>query len=127
MRVTRFELDGEDVRTHVNDQPAWGPFEEYDGQPLRDVSLTVHGEYPRAELQLVHIAAGGHFVMHASPDLAVCQVIRGRGTLRLPDGHELTYEGPELYVFEPGTLHEWDDITADTLLATTLVREPDQA
>jgi quercetin dioxygenase-like cupin family protein len=126
MRVTRFELDGDQVRTHIAEQPDWKPFDTYDGEPLRDVTLTEVHEVARAEVQLVHIAAGGHFVMHTSPDLAFCHIVRGSGTLRLPDGSELTYEGPELYLFEPGTLHEWDQITADTLLAVCLVREPDR-
>lgn len=127
MRVTVFELDGDDVRTRVTDTPAWQPFEEWEGQALTDVSLVVLQEVPRAELQQVLIGAGGHFVMHTSPDLAWCQIVRGRGVLALPDGTELPYEGPELYVFEPGTLHEWKDVTEDTLLTTVLIRRPGEA
>lgn len=126
MRMTRFTLDGDAVRADVQAAAAWEPFETYEGEPLRGVSRASLDRVPRAEIEYVRIAAGGHFVMHTSPDLAFCQVIHGRGVLRLPDGTELTYEGPELYVFHPGTWHEWDGITEDTLLSNCLVHDPQQ-
>ncbi len=126
MKVTVFELDGDNVVTRVTDTPPWRPFEEFDGQPLMGVELVELHQVPRAELQQVVIRAGGHFAMHTSPDLAWCQIVRGRGVLVLPDGSELPYEGPELFLFAPGTLHEWRDITEDTLLTTALIRRPDE-
>jgi quercetin dioxygenase-like cupin family protein len=77
---------------------------------------------PLGEIQLVEIAAGGYFAMHASPDIAFCQVVRGRGKLGLPGGTEISYEAPELYVFHPGALHDWHDVEEDTLLSVCLVR-----
>ena len=121
MRVTQFTDHDGQVRADVSDVPGWQPFEEYDGKPLQGVSLVELGRSGGAELQLVRIAAGGHFAMHASPALAYCQIVAGAGTLRLPDGRELTYAGPELYVFHPHTLHEWVAVTADTLLSVCLV------
>ncbi|MTV26275.1 hypothetical protein FTX61_12760 [Nitriliruptoraceae bacterium ZYF776] len=126
MRMTRFVLDGDDVRAEVQDAPPWEATPTFDGQDLRGVSTAPLDEVPRAEIQYVRIEAGGHFVMHTSPDLAFCQVIHGRGLLRLPDGTELAYEGPELFVFHPGSLHEWDRIEEDTLLSNCLVRSPQQ-
>jgi quercetin dioxygenase-like cupin family protein len=127
MRVTTFtEHDGA-VETTVAATPSWQPFEQYDGKPLRGVGLVELGRTAEAEMQLVRIAAGGHFAMHASPDIAFCQVVEGAGTLRLPGGRELAYEGPELYVFHPHTLHEWVDITADTLLSVCLVTSAGKA
>ncbi|MGH2751654.1 MAG: hypothetical protein ACRDK3_12395 [Actinomycetota bacterium] len=81
-------------------------------------------QVPNAELQLVRIRSGGHFVMHTSPDVAYCQIIKGRGTLVLPEEHTISYSGPELYVFMPGTLHEWRDIEEETLLSVCLVKQP---
>jgi quercetin dioxygenase-like cupin family protein len=79
---------------------------------------------PRGALiQLVEIAAGGSFAMHSSPDVAFCQMVRGRGTLGLPDGRELEYAAAELYVFLPGTLHDWHNVEDDTLLSVCLVRQ----
>jgi quercetin dioxygenase-like cupin family protein len=121
MRVTTFTEHNGTVETTVDQAPSWQPFEQFDGKPLDGVGLVELGRTAEAELQLVRIAAGGHFAMHSSPDIAFCQVVEGAGTLRLPDGRELAYEGPELYVFHPHTLHEWADVTADTRLSVCLV------
>ncbi len=122
MRTTVFRLkDG--VVYDVKDTPEWEPFEEYDGKPLDQVSLVDLLPVPGGEIQLVEIKASGSFAMHSSPDVAFCQVVRGRGRLGLPDGTELAYEGPELYVFLPGTEHDWRTITEDTLLSVCLVRQ----
>lgn len=103
--------------------PLWQPFEEYDGKPLERVRIQDLLEPPGAIVQLVEIAAGGSFAMHSSPDVAFCQIVRGRGKLGLPDGRELAYEGPELYVFQPDTLHDWHEVVEDTLLSVCLVRQ----
>jgi quercetin dioxygenase-like cupin family protein len=124
MRTTVFEERSGVVVTDVREEPRWEPFEEYDGKPLRGVRVENLMEPQGALIQLVEIAAGGHFAMHSSPDVAFCQIVRGRGRLGLPDGRELDYEAPELYVFLPGTLHDWHDVEEDTLLSVCLVRQP---
>ncbi|MGH9243751.1 MAG: hypothetical protein ACRD29_05420 [Acidimicrobiales bacterium] len=124
MRVTIFGTADGGVTAAVTAEPLWRPFDEYDGKPLRGVRLVEVRSLTHGDVQLVHIAAGGHFAMHTSPDAALCQIVRGRGRLGLPDGTELAYEGPELYVFLPGSLHDWHDVEEDTLLAVCLVREP---
>jgi quercetin dioxygenase-like cupin family protein len=123
MRTTVFELRSGAVVTDVRDEPDWQPFEEYDGKPLERVRVQDLIEPPGALIQLVEIAAGGSFAMHSSPDVAFCQIIRGRGMLGLPDGRELEYRGPELCVFLPGTLHDWRAVEEDTLLSVCLVRQ----
>lgn len=124
MRVTIFERDGEAVRADVREEPPWQPFAQWQGQPLTGVHRVDLLRLPRAELQQVHLRAGGHFVMHTSPELAFCQIVYGRGVLALPDGARLPYQGPELYVFQPGTLHEWTEIAQDTLLSVCLLHRP---
>lgn len=123
MRTTIFDVDKDRVAARVDESPSWQPFEEYDGKPLKGVRLVEVIEFPGGESQLVEIAAGGHFAMHTSPDVAHCQIVRGKGRLGLPDGREINYEGPELYVFTPGSLHDWHDIEEDTLLSVCLVRQ----
>jgi quercetin dioxygenase-like cupin family protein len=123
MRATIFELHAGSVVTNVQDEPDWQPFEEYDGTPLERVRVQDLSEPRGALVQLVEIGAGGSFAMHSSPDVAFCQVVRGRGQLGLPDGRELEYRAPELYVFLPGTLHDWHDVEEDTLLSVCLVRQ----
>jgi quercetin dioxygenase-like cupin family protein len=123
MRTTIFDLDDGSVEAHVEEPPRWEPLPEYDGKPLAGVRVRDLIEPPGGLVQLVEIAAGGHFAMHSSPDVAFCQVVRGRGRLGLPGGREVVYEGPELYVFLPGTLHDWHAIAEDTLLSVCLVRQ----
>ena len=123
MRQTLFELHAGAVEPDVRPEPDWQAFDEYDGEPLKRVRVQDLLEPAGALIQLVEIAAGGSFAMHSSPDVAFCQVVRGRGKLGLPDGRELSYEGPELYVFLPGTLHDWHDVEKDTLLSVCLVRQ----
>lgn len=122
MRVTEFVVEADQVRADVSREPAWKTFAEVDGQPLTDVDLAELGEVPGAEFQLVRLRAGGYFAMHTSPETAFCQIIEGAGTLGLPDGRGVNYNGPELFIFNPGTLHEWRDVTEDTLLSVCLVR-----
>jgi quercetin dioxygenase-like cupin family protein len=122
MRVTTFTAEGDRTGVAASPAPAWAPFDEYDGKPLQGVRLEVVERLALGEIQLVEIAAGGHFAMHTSPDVAFCQVVRGRGKLGLPGGVEVAYQGPELYVFHPGSLHDWHDVEETTLLSVCLVR-----
>jgi len=124
MRTTIFEIEGSQVALRRRETLDWEPFDEYDGQPLKAVELIELEQVPNAELQLVRIRTGGHFLMHTSPDVAYCQIIEGRGTLNLPGERTVSYAGPELYVFMPGSLHEWRDIEEDTLLSVCLVKQP---
>jgi quercetin dioxygenase-like cupin family protein len=123
MRTTIFEVRRGSVVTEVEESPRWQPFDDYEGKPLERVRVRDLAEPPGGLIQLVEISAGGHFAMHSSPDVAFCQVVRGRGKVGLPDGRELDYEGPELYVFLPETLHDWHAIEEDTLLSVCLVRQ----
>jgi quercetin dioxygenase-like cupin family protein len=121
VQTTIFTLVGDRIDTTVNATPEWKPFDEFEGKPLYRVRLVELLTASSAEVQLVEIAAGGRFAMHSSPKMAFCQVVRGKGKLGLPDGRELAYEGPELYVFLPNTLHDWHDIERDTLLSVCLI------
>jgi quercetin dioxygenase-like cupin family protein len=127
VRTTVYSTAGSQVIPTVVEEPAWEPFSAYDGQPLRGVRRTDIDVGQRTQVQLNEIAAGGRFVMHASPDLAFCQIVRGKGKLGLPDGREIPYEGPELYVFLPNALHDWHDIEEDTLLAVCLAENAPRA
>lgn len=120
MRTTVFRLG---VVPDVEQTPRWVPFEEYAGKALDRVSRVDLVEVPGGQIQLVEIKAGGAFAMHSSSDVAFCQVVRGRGRLGLPDGTDLDYAGPELYVFLPDTEHGWHTIAEDTLLSVCLVKQ----
>jgi quercetin dioxygenase-like cupin family protein len=122
MKTTVFELHDGAVQLRRVERQEWTPRAEYEGKALervRDVDVLALGQ---ASMQLVEIAAGGSFAMHSSPDVAFCQIVRGRGTLGLPGGRELGYEAPELYVFLPDTAHDWHGVEEDTLLSVCIVR-----
>lgn len=121
MRTTYFFANNGAVRPDVTDDPALSPLEEFDGRPLQGVRSIDLQQVRGLQPQIVEIAAGGHFAMHSSPDVAFCQVVRGAGMLGLPDGRALRYRAPELYVFLPNTEHDWHDITEDTLLSVCLI------
>jgi quercetin dioxygenase-like cupin family protein len=123
LRTTSFTAGADGVVAAVTDRPAWQPLEVYDEKPLQGVRLFEIDEVAGAEFQMVEITAGGHFAMHTSPDVAFCQIVRGRGKLGLPDDREVEYRGPELYIFHPGSLHDWHDIEEDTLLSVCLIRQ----
>ncbi|HUG48008.1 MAG TPA: hypothetical protein VMP67_06305 [Candidatus Limnocylindria bacterium] len=121
MRVSIFsDADGATVADVLAD-PDLGLLADWQGQPLSLVRMASILRSGDIEVQVVQIAAGGHFVMHSSPQVAFCQVVRGRGQLGLPDGTSIPYSGPELYVFLPNSLHDWHDISEDTLLSVCLV------
>ena len=121
MRTVVVTVDGDEVVPTVTAEPPFEPMTEWEGEPLDRVAL--HGIERRGEveLQLVRIAAGGRFAMHASPKLAFCHVVHGAGRLGLPEGRSLAYRGPETFVFHPGSLHDWHDITEDTLMAVAIM------
>ncbi len=121
MRVTTFAPDREAGVVVSCDEPSWHPFTEFAGQPLERVELAELLQTAGSAMQLVHIRAGGSFAMHTGPELAFCQIVHGRGKLGLEGGRELEYQGPELYIFAPGALHDWHGIEEDTLLAVCLV------
>ena len=81
-------------------------------------------ESANGTMLLIRMRAPGGYPMHAGGDFAFCQVVEGRGKVGLPDGRTVSFNGPELYIFEPGTTHDWHDITEDTLLAICLVKAP---
>ncbi|HET7727640.1 MAG TPA: hypothetical protein VFK54_09965 [Candidatus Limnocylindrales bacterium] len=124
MRVTLFtDVDGQ---TAVDARPdaVLEPMADWQGTPLSGVRWQRIHEDRTLDIQLVEIAAGGQFVMHSSPSVAFCQIVRGRGALGLPDGTSVPYAGPELFVFLPNSRHDWHDIAEDTLLAVCLVAQP---
>ena len=126
MRTTIVTLSAAGVPVPVVDpEPTFSAFEEWDSAPLHGVRLHEIETRGAIELQLVEIAAGGEFVMHSSPKLAFCHVVRGAGLLGFPDGSAQAYRGPETFVFHPGTPHDWHDVLEDTLLAVAIM--PDDA
>jgi quercetin dioxygenase-like cupin family protein len=123
MRTTIFTAKDGQVSVDTRERPGWEPLGDYEGKPLVHVRMAELAQVKHAEMQTFEIGAGGSFAMHASPDVAFCQIVRGRGRLGLPDGREIAYQAPELYVFLPGSLHDWHAVEEDTLLSVCLIKQ----
>jgi quercetin dioxygenase-like cupin family protein len=87
---------------------AWRDVSEWDGQAVSGTQNVEIHRSAHGVVVLVRIRAGGRFPMHAGSVNTVCQIVRGRGTVGLPNGHEAPYDAPELFIFEPGALHAWN-------------------
>lgn len=121
MKTSRFTQVGEKVTVAVHDSIPFKPFTSFEGRALTGVRLHEIGAWGAVELQHVEIGKGGEFAMHSSPHLAFCHIVRGEGSLILPGDHEVTYRGPETYVFEPHAEHAWRHVRSDTLLAVAII------
>lgn len=121
MRSVIFDPDqaGNSV-PQIIDEPAFEQVDSWEGQPMAGVEICDLETRGEIELQLVKIAAGGRFVMHTSPKLAFCHIVSGAGVLGLPGG-SLPYRSPQTFVFHPGALHDWHDVTEDTLLSVAIM------
>src|SRR3954466_6163389 len=116
MQTTVFRLSGDDVKADVADASGWREA-EFEGAAVPGVEQIELHTSSNGTMLLIRMHAGHSFPMHSGPDFAFCQIVSGRGSLGLPDGSTMSYTGPELFIFEPGTLHDWHGISEDTLLA----------
>lgn len=121
MRVSRVVADRELVTSAAVDAISFAAVTEAGGEPVTGVSTAVLEFSPTATVHLVAIAAGGTFPMHTGAQWGCVQVVNGSGTLVLPSGQRVPYSAPELFLFEPNTLHSWTDVTADTLMSACIV------
>lgn len=121
MRVTTFSLEHDGVVVAVRAELDWQTIEAVDGQALARVDFAELHSTHESVIRLARIRAGGSFPMHTGPELAVCQIIAGRGKLGLPGARSLDFAAPELYILEPGTLHDWHDIVEDTVMSVCLI------
>jgi quercetin dioxygenase-like cupin family protein len=128
-RITQEEIGGFDVRTsvfsvvdgqvesEVAEVPPWADPDAF-GQEAAEIHHS-----PNGTTVLYRIPAGCTVPIHAGPNYALCQIVSGRGTLVLPSGKEFHYQGPELFIFEPGALHGWRDVVEDTYLTVCEVMD----
>jgi quercetin dioxygenase-like cupin family protein len=119
MQITTLQLREGRVEASADD-PVAQPLEEFQGETITGFAL-VDRPLAGATVQLAEIEVGGGLIMHSGPLLTICQVVSGRGTLGLPDGGDWPFDGPELFVFEPDTLHSWHSIEAATTLSIVIV------
>jgi quercetin dioxygenase-like cupin family protein len=109
-------MSGGQVEFQVSADPRWADADEF-GQAAAELHRS-----PNATSTLYRIPAGCSVPIHSGPGYALCQIVAGRGKLVLPGGREVDYQGPEVFMFEPGALHGWRDVTEDTLLTVCEVK-----
>jgi quercetin dioxygenase-like cupin family protein len=117
VRATVFDVVDGKVEFEVRETPPWADPDEF-GQVAADMHHS-----PNGSTTLYRIPVGCSVPIHAGPNYAVRQIITGRGKLVIPSGQEFDYQGPELFVFEPGALHGWRDVVEDTLLSVCEVKD----
>lgn len=118
MRTTVFNVVDGRVEFTSSEKPPWARPDEF-GQAAAEIYRSANGTSV-----LYSIPVGCTVPIHAGTNYAFCQIVAGRGKLVLPGDREIVYSAPELYIFEPGALHGWVDVTEDTLLSVSDVKRP---
>ena len=113
------ERDGKVVATPL--EPEWQQLEEWQGVPFRSIAFSALLEAGPGQAALNLFQPGAEAPEHSADQFAFIQVVRGRGKMGLPDGTEVAYDGPHLFLFRPGARHTWHDVEAETLLSICLV------
>ena len=116
MRATILRLREGTLEPESVPDDGWHTVSEWDGSEVTGVENAEIHRSVNGTVLLVRIRAGGVFPLHAGRVYSVCQIISGRGVLGLPNRRELPYRAPELFLFEPGTLHSWG-ASEDTLFS----------
>jgi hypothetical protein len=121
VRISHVLIEGSDVSLDVVDDLVFTPLEEVGGERIEGVSVAALPFAAHGEAHFVRIAAGGYFVLHTGAESGFVQVVHGRGKLVLPGDVRVPFAAPELFLFRPNTLHGWNDIEEDTLMAACLI------
>ena len=79
--------------------------------------------FPNLSTIIYRIPVGCKIPIHAGSHYTLCQIVSGQGKLVLPSGQGLEFAGPELFIFEPGALHGWQDVVEETLLTVCEVKD----
>jgi quercetin dioxygenase-like cupin family protein len=100
----------------------WVPLDPGD-EPSRGASLAMLGGAGGVAVLLVELAAGGVVAEHTTPDVSVCHVVEGGGTVFFPGGDEIAFERGDTIEFAGDVPHGWRGGSERTLLAVTTYPE----
>jgi quercetin dioxygenase-like cupin family protein len=104
-------------------QAEWAPLDPGD-DPSEGARLALLGGEGGVAVLLVELEAGGLIAEHATPEVAVCHVIEGSGTVFFPYGDEFPFERGDTLEFAGDVVHGWRGGRDRTLLAVTTYPEP---
>jgi quercetin dioxygenase-like cupin family protein len=96
----------------------WVPLDPGE-DPSEGARLAVLGGADGVTVLLVELDAGGFLAEHATPEVAICHVIEGDGTVFLGNGEEIAFERGDTIEFAADVPHGWRGGTERTLVAVT--------
>jgi quercetin dioxygenase-like cupin family protein len=96
----------------------WVPLDP-GAEPSAGASLAVLGGANGVTVLIVELEAEGFIAEHATPEVSVCHVIEGSGTVFLPDGAEIAFERGDTIEFAGDVPHGWRGGSDRTLVAVT--------
>jgi quercetin dioxygenase-like cupin family protein len=96
----------------------WVPLDPGE-EPSEGARLAVVGGANGVTVLLVELEAEGFIAEHATPEVSVCHVIEGDGTVFLPGGEEISFERGDTIEFAGGVPHGWRGGNDRVLVAVT--------
>jgi quercetin dioxygenase-like cupin family protein len=96
----------------------WVPLDP-GGEPSDGARLAVLGGANGVTVLIVELEAKGFIAEHATPEVSVCHVIEGSGTVFFPDGAEIAFERGDTIEFAGDVQHGWRGGSNRTLVAVT--------
>jgi len=96
----------------------WVPLDTGE-DPSEGARLAVLGGAGGVGVLLLELEPGGVIGRHATPEVSVCHVIEGDGTVFLADGDEIPFERGDTLEFAGDLVHGWRGGRERTLLAVT--------
>jgi len=96
----------------------WVPLDPGE-EPSEGARLAVVGVADGVTVLLVELEAEGFIAEHATPEVSVCHVIEGGGTVFLPSGEEIPFERGDTIEFAGDVPHGWRGGSDRTLVAVT--------
>jgi quercetin dioxygenase-like cupin family protein len=89
-------------------------------EPSEGARLAVLGGANGVTVLLVELEANGFIAEHATPEVSVCHVIEGTGTVFLPSGEEIPFKRGDTIEFAGDVPHGWRGGSERTLVAVTV-------
>jgi quercetin dioxygenase-like cupin family protein len=93
----------------------------YDGRTLTEILYWNHPTAAKVLAEVVEFEPGAELPLHGGEFLAICNVHSGGGVVGLPDGSEVAFNAPHLFVFGKDTTHSWAKFAEPTLMTVCLV------
>jgi quercetin dioxygenase-like cupin family protein len=96
----------------------WVPLDPGE-EPSEGARLAILGGESGVTVLLVELEADGFIAEHATPDVSICHVIEGAGTVFLPNGDEISFGRGDTIEFAGDVPHGWRGGSERTLVAVT--------